>query len=171
MVVLGCASPLPRGARGSTPRQGGLGRAGGLTLPSAQDCLQAIRSFLRTHTHITSALTGAGLASMVGPRPPPHLWAHPAQTPPQLEGRGRAALEGALHGADPREPAWAEGAPACPPSPDAWEPGRPCPPPELLAQGLPPPQVYAMLLSSFLWFAINVGHSLHRKGTYTLSSR
>ncbi|XP_011369608.1 tetraspanin-32 [Pteropus vampyrus] len=30
-----------------------------------QDCLQAIRSFLRTHRHITSALTGAGLASMV----------------------------------------------------------------------------------------------------------
>uniref|UniRef100_A0A8C0R2P2 Tetraspanin n=1 Tax=Canis lupus dingo TaxID=286419 RepID=A0A8C0R2P2_CANLU len=33
------------------------------------------------------------------------------------------------------------------------------------------PQVYAMLLSSFLWFAIRSGCSLDRKGKYTLSRR
>lgn len=71
VAVLGGAAPLPWGARGSTPRQGGPGRAGGLTLPSAQDCLRAIGSFLRTHRHVTSALTGAGLAAMVRPRPRP----------------------------------------------------------------------------------------------------
>ncbi|KAM5224544.1 tetraspanin-32 isoform 2-T2 [Hipposideros larvatus] len=60
-----------------------------------QDCLQGIRSFLRTHGGITSALTGVGLVSMG----------------------------------------------------------------------------YAMLLSSFLWFAIRSGRSLSRKGTYTLSPR
>uniref|UniRef100_A0A8C0KY81 Tetraspanin 32 n=1 Tax=Canis lupus dingo TaxID=286419 RepID=A0A8C0KY81_CANLU len=32
-------------------------------------------------------------------------------------------------------------------------------------------QVYAMLLSSFLWFAIRSGCSLDRKGKYTLSRR
>ncbi|KAM5248478.1 tetraspanin-32 [Ctenodactylus gundi] len=31
--------------------------------------------------------------------------------------------------------------------------------------------VYAMLLSSFLWFAILSGFDLHRKGTYTLTPR
>lgn len=59
------------------------------------DCLQGIRSFLRTHGHITSTLASVGLASMV----------------------------------------------------------------------------YAMLLSSFLWFAIRSGRNLDRKGTYTLSPR
>lgn len=43
---------------------------------------------------------------------------------------------------------------------------------ELLVQVLlPPSQGYAMLLSSFLWFAIRSGRSLSRKGTYTLSPR
>ncbi|XP_032977823.1 tetraspanin-32 isoform X3 [Rhinolophus ferrumequinum] len=60
-----------------------------------QDCLQGIRSFLRTHGHIASTLASVGLASMV----------------------------------------------------------------------------YAMLLSSFLCFAIRSGRSLDRKGTYTLSPR
>ncbi|XP_063083794.1 tetraspanin-32 isoform X3 [Cavia porcellus] len=31
--------------------------------------------------------------------------------------------------------------------------------------------VYAMLLSSFLWFAIHFGYNLDRKGTYTVTSR
>ncbi|KAK2502437.1 hypothetical protein MC885_020612 [Smutsia gigantea] len=59
------------------------------------DCLQSIRSFLRTHGNITSTLTGLGLASTV----------------------------------------------------------------------------YAMLLTSFLWFAIRSGCSLDRRGKYTLSPR
>ncbi|XP_013006340.1 tetraspanin-32 isoform X2 [Cavia porcellus] len=32
-------------------------------------------------------------------------------------------------------------------------------------------KVYAMLLSSFLWFAIHFGYNLDRKGTYTVTSR
>ncbi|XP_024902047.1 LOW QUALITY PROTEIN: tetraspanin-32 [Pteropus alecto] len=136
-----------------------------------QDCLQAIRSFLRTHRHITSALTGAGLAFMVCPRPLPHLPARPAESPPPLEGRGRAALDGALHRADPGEPAWAEGVPAFLPSPDGREPGEAVPPAlELLAQGLLLPRCTPRC-SSFLWFAIRAGHGLHRKGTYALSPR
>lgn len=35
----------------------------------------------------------------------------------------------------------------------------------------PSPQVYAMVLSSFLWFAIRSGCSLDRRGKYTLSRR
>lgn len=35
----------------------------------------------------------------------------------------------------------------------------------------PPPQVYAVLLSSFLWFAFRSGCSLDRRGKYTLSRR
>ncbi|XP_036903699.1 tetraspanin-32 isoform X2 [Sturnira hondurensis] len=62
---------------------------------TSQDCLQGIRSFLRTHEHIVSILASVGLASTV----------------------------------------------------------------------------YAMLLSSFLWFAISSGRSLDHKGTYALSPR
>lgn len=173
VAVLGCAAPLPWGACGSTPRQGGPGRAGGLTLPSAQDCLRAIGSFLRTHRHVTSVLTGAGLAAMVRPRPRPHLLGRPAESPPPREGRGRAALDAALHraGPDPGEPGWAEGVPASLPPPDGGDPGEAALPAKLLAQKPLPPQVYAMLLSSFLWLAIHEGRSLHRKGAYALSPR
>ncbi|KAM5318506.1 tetraspanin-32 isoform 3-T3 [Glossophaga mutica] len=62
---------------------------------ASQDCLQGIRSFLRTHGRVVSILASVGLASMV----------------------------------------------------------------------------YAMLLSSFLWFAICSSRSLDRKGTYALSPR
>ncbi|XP_024430344.2 tetraspanin-32 isoform X2 [Desmodus rotundus] len=62
---------------------------------TSQDCLQGIRSFLRTHGRAASILTSVGLASMV----------------------------------------------------------------------------YAMLLSSFLWFAICSGRGLDRKGAYALSPR
>uniref|UniRef100_A0A8C0CR33 Uncharacterized protein n=1 Tax=Balaenoptera musculus TaxID=9771 RepID=A0A8C0CR33_BALMU len=49
-----------------------LGRAlrGPRVLPSAQDCLQGIRSFLRLHRNVVSALISLGLASTV-PSPPP----------------------------------------------------------------------------------------------------
>lgn len=94
VAVLGGAAPLPWGARGSTPRQGGPGRAGGLTLPSAQDCLRAIGSFLRTHRHVTSALTGAGLAAMVRPRPvPPSSPAPPSPHPRGKAGAGQPWTE------------------------------------------------------------------------------
>lgn len=52
--------------------------------------------------------------------------------------------------------------------------GRPCAParePQVLMLTTTPSQVYAMLLSSFLWFAIRSGGSLDRKGKYTLSQR
>lgn len=74
--------------------------------------------------------------------------------------------------------------PASLPSLDHWESvepsswggtswgGREPLPLELRVQVLlPPSQVYAMLLSSFLCFAIRSGRSLDRKGTYTLSPR
>uniref|UniRef100_A0A452TJY0 Tetraspanin 32 n=1 Tax=Ursus maritimus TaxID=29073 RepID=A0A452TJY0_URSMA len=35
----------------------------------------------------------------------------------------------------------------------------------------PPSQVYAMLLSAFLWFSIRSGSSLDRRGKYTLNRR
>lgn len=41
-------------------------------------------------------------------------------------------------------------------------------PPQAAGAGAPPPQVYAMLLSSFLWFTIHSGRGLDRKGTYNL---
>ncbi|KAG8522536.1 Tetraspanin-32 [Galemys pyrenaicus] len=67
--------------------------------------------------------------------------------------------------------------PPAPPAPRAG-PGAPLsarPPPLVHPSQLSPrpprPQVYAMLLSSFLWFAIRAGHGLDRKGKYTPKSR
>ncbi|KAI5934946.1 Tetraspanin-32 [Manis javanica] len=89
-TFLCCGKPAPSSLPGNAVDTLCRGEAA-----ERQDCLQSIRSFLRTHESITSTLTGLGLASTV----------------------------------------------------------------------------YAMLLSSFLWFAIRSGCSLDRRGTYTLSPR
>ena len=72
----------------------GLGGAlrGPRVLPSAQGCLQGIRSFLRLHRNVVSALISLGLASTVPS--PPHPCPSPtclAPHPPQMEGQGWAA--------------------------------------------------------------------------------
>ncbi|KAI5278555.1 Tetraspanin-32 [Manis pentadactyla] len=89
-TFLCCGKPAPSSLPGNTVDTLCQGE-----VAERQDCLQSIRSLLRTHGSITSTLTGLGLASTV----------------------------------------------------------------------------YAMLLSSFLWFAIRSGCSLDRRGTYTLSPR
>ncbi|XP_074193016.1 tetraspanin-32 isoform X3 [Rhinolophus sinicus] len=89
-TFLCCGKSTPSSLLGSSEADLCLGEEA-----TRQDCLQGIRSFLRTHGHITSTLASVGLASMV----------------------------------------------------------------------------YAMLLSSFLGFAIRSGRILDRKGTYTLSPR
>lgn len=172
VAVLGGAAPLPWGARGSTPRQGGPGRAGGLTLPSAQDCLRAIGSFLRTHRHVTSALTGAGLAAMVRPRPvPPSSPAPPSPHPRGKAGAGQPWTELCTRLAPtPGSQAGRRGFPPFSLPQTAGTLGRPRSRRAAGAEAAAP-QVYAMLLSSFLWLAIHEGRSLHRKGAYALSPR
>ncbi|XP_045676995.1 tetraspanin-32 isoform X2 [Phyllostomus hastatus] len=85
-----CGKSSPSGLLGGAEAAPCLGAKG-----VSQDCLQGIRSLLRTHGQVVSILASVGLASMV----------------------------------------------------------------------------YAMLLSSFLWFAICSGRSLDRRGTYALSPR
>nr|XP_019569258.1 PREDICTED: tetraspanin-32 isoform X1 [Rhinolophus sinicus] len=117
-----CGKSTPSSLLGSSEADLCLGEEA-----TRQDCLQGIRSFLRTHGHITSTLASVGLASMTTG----NLWN------PVTSWGGREPL-----------------------------------PLELRVQVLlPPSQVYAMLLSSFLGFAIRSGRSLDRKGTYTLSPR
>nr|XP_025142709.1 tetraspanin-32 isoform X9 [Bubalus bubalis] len=53
----------PRPCGGTVPGPGGAVQAH--TLPSAQDCLQRIQSFLRVHRNIVSTLIGLGLAFTV----------------------------------------------------------------------------------------------------------
>lgn len=89
-TFLCCGKSSPSGLLGSAEADLCPGREA-----ATQDCLGSVRSFLRTHGRIASALTGLGLAAMV----------------------------------------------------------------------------YAMLLSSFLWFAIRSGRSLDRRGTYALRPR
>lgn len=82
---------------------------------SAQDCLVGIRSFLRTYGHITSTLTGIGLASMVhspclGTPAPSCPCIHRTPTPvPGQTGQPRASLQTRAQGtreeaADPGRP-------------------------------------------------------------------
>nr|XP_019569259.1 PREDICTED: tetraspanin-32 isoform X2 [Rhinolophus sinicus] len=121
-TFLCCGKSTPSSLLGSSEADLCLGEEA-----TRQDCLQGIRSFLRTHGHITSTLASVGLASMTTG----NLWN------PVTSWGGREPL-----------------------------------PLELRVQVLlPPSQVYAMLLSSFLGFAIRSGRSLDRKGTYTLSPR
>ncbi|XP_036171739.1 tetraspanin-32 isoform X1 [Myotis myotis] len=89
-TFLCCGKSSPSGLLGSVEAELCRGQEA-----ATQDCLQGVRSFVRTHGHIASTLTSVGLATMV----------------------------------------------------------------------------YAMLLSSFLWFAIRSGRSLDRRGTYALRPR
>nr|XP_025142704.1 tetraspanin-32 isoform X2 [Bubalus bubalis] len=87
----------PRPCGGTVPGPGGAVQAH--TLPSAQDCLQRIQSFLRVHRNIVSTLIGLGLA-FTGPRPPSpgaqSLQVHPGGIPvsaPIQSGRSRGPSE------------------------------------------------------------------------------
>ncbi|XP_016004992.2 tetraspanin-32 isoform X1 [Rousettus aegyptiacus] len=71
-----------------------------------QDCLRAIGSFLRTHRHVTSALTGAGLAAMVyAMLLSSFLWLaiHEGRS---LHRKGAYALSPRAHGGRPQEPSF-----------------------------------------------------------------
>ncbi|XP_016005011.2 tetraspanin-32 isoform X3 [Rousettus aegyptiacus] len=70
------------------------------------DCLRAIGSFLRTHRHVTSALTGAGLAAMVyAMLLSSFLWLaiHEGRS---LHRKGAYALSPRAHGGRPQEPSF-----------------------------------------------------------------
>lgn len=145
------------------------------------------------HRNVACVLSGTGLALTVrmpspsAPSPPPTP--PPTDAPPQhkarvigLGERQRSPCTGSQReAADPRE---ASGRGPClprclpqttesPAEPRAFLGGQGTPPLGPLGPELTPPpsQVYAMLLSSFLWFAIRSGGSLDRKGKYTLSRR
>ena len=63
------------------------------TLPSAQDCLQGIQSFLRVHRNIVSTLIGLGLAFTVAltapAAPTPRVLGTRRDRPAQGAGRSR----------------------------------------------------------------------------------
>lgn len=73
------------------PGSGGAVRAH--TLPSAQDCLRGIQSFLRVHGNIVSTLIGLGLAFTVAlttpAAPTPRVLGTRRARPAQGAGRSR----------------------------------------------------------------------------------
>ncbi|XP_030773603.1 tetraspanin-32 isoform X6 [Rhinopithecus roxellana] len=148
-----------------------------------KDCLQGIRSFLRIHQQVASSLTSIGLALTVPPRLPslPLPTSCPSACPaPDSDGMvTRDRISGLGPHWLPTSGSWSTVTVFASYS---WAAPSHCRVLMLSGEGRPQPgavgqprvspsQVSALLLSSFLWFAIRSGCSLDRKGKYTLAPR